>query len=557
MAESLRLWSRWILPSVAIAAFLFILNHTAVISGAIAPPPGYVPQYVLRNTDMTVYLNSMQASRHAWLPPNFSAPWLTPDELFTPILTLMGHLSNFMPWSILIDYYVIHFLATVGATLLLIGALRYFVPPGRQRVAAIAAIFCSVPFLSMWYAFAKAIGVSPGLSSLGLIEYTYTTADGLVRGGASNSITLTFGTAVVLGAVLLLAKRIETGGTGWLWAAAGVNFVSAFFHPFEFSVITGTGCLLFGLEGFRTRDWNRAIRHSLLLVAAGAVGLSPYLIQLSRIEWLRDMAAADPGMRMNIASVLLMWGMPAFLTVYALLLRFRPRTPKDEVLAAWCLVAVLLLFAHPPSPFHLLNGFTYINAMLLVRIGASDPKAGTMLERNSRPLLACCCVWLLLCAGAQAATFIQLVRDGRSADPDVLMSAVAPESEHALRQWLRLHASSDEVVLAPGLMSAWLTTIPMHGFAAQDNFSISYKQQARQSASFYAGEWSLEHANEFLHLYGIRWVVVPLTSSAKHYLEERAPAALFGDLALYRLSENRTRQYPGRAEVEVAALLPK
>src|SRR5437868_725033 len=255
MTESRHLWSRWILPSVAIAAFLFILNHTAVISGALAPPPGYVPQYVLRNTDMTVYLNSMQAGRHVWFPPNFSAPWITPDELFTPILTLMGHVSNFMPWSVLTDYYALHFLATVGATLLLIAALRYFVPAGRQRIAVIAVIFCSVPFLSIWYTIAKAVGASPGLSSLGLIEYTYTTADGLVRGGSSNSITLTFGTAVVLAAVLLLAKRIETGGTRWLWAVAALNFVSAFFHPFEFAVITGTGCLLFGLEGFRTKLW--------------------------------------------------------------------------------------------------------------------------------------------------------------------------------------------------------------------------------------------------------------------------------------------------------------
>jgi|GEM_PF-1401579 len=557
MSTGTRVWTRWILPAVAVAALLFILNYTAVISGALAPPRGYVPQYVLRNTDMTVYLNSMQAGRHAWLAPNFSAPWLTPDELLTPILTLMGQMSNFMPWSVLIDYYVIHFLATVGATLLLMAALRYFVPAGRQRLGAVAVMFCSVPFLSIWYAMEKAMGASPGLSSLGLIEYTYTTADGLVRGGSSNSVTLTFGTSVVLAAVLLLAKRIETGGSKWLWAAAGVNLASAFFHPFEFSVITGTGCLLFGLEGFRTRQWGRAIRHSLVLIAAGVLGLSPYLIQLSRVGWLRDMSAADPGMTMNLGSVLLMWGLPAFLTVYAPLMRFLPRTPKDEVLAAWCLVAVLLLFAHPPSPFHLLDGFTYINAMLLVRVAASDRRTRTLLEQKNRPLMACCCLWFILCAGAQAATLVQLVRDGRSADPDVLVSSVAPENEQVLRQWLQLHASSDEVVLAPGIMSAWLTTIPMHGFAAQDNFSISYHRQSKQSTSFYAGEWSSEHANDFLQRYGIRWVVMPLQSTAKQYLQERAPAAVFGDLALYRLPENHTRQYPGRAEVELAALLPK
>jgi hypothetical protein len=102
-------------------------------------------------------------------------------------------------------------------------------------------------------------------------------------------------------------------------------------------------------------------------------------------------------------------------------------------------------------------------------------------------------------------------------------------------------------------MSAWLTTIPMHGFAAQDNFSISYGHQFKQLTSFYAGEWSPEHANEFLHRYGIHWVVVPLKSSAKRYLEERAPAALFGDLALYQLPENHTLPYPGRDEVQVVA----
>src|SRR5205814_9548611 len=96
-----RVCLRWLLPATTLAAFLFVLNHTGVISGAIAPPTGHVPQYVLRNTDMTSYLNWMEAGRHSWLVPNYGAPWLTTNELFTPILTLMGRVSNVLPWSTL------------------------------------------------------------------------------------------------------------------------------------------------------------------------------------------------------------------------------------------------------------------------------------------------------------------------------------------------------------------------------------------------------------------------------------------------------------------------
>src|SRR5579884_1016821 len=128
---------RWIFPSVAIATGLFILNHTAVISGAIAPPAGYVPQYVLRNIDMCSYLNWMEAGRHRWLVPNYGAPWLTPDELFTPILTLMGHLSNALPWTTLADYYLMHFALTAIAAALLLALFRYFLPSRKQRLLTI------------------------------------------------------------------------------------------------------------------------------------------------------------------------------------------------------------------------------------------------------------------------------------------------------------------------------------------------------------------------------------------------------------------------------------
>lgn len=139
MRKGSRLWPRWIRPSVAVAAFLFVWNHTAVTSGALAPPPGYVPQYVVRNTDMTVYPDSMQATRHAWLAPNFSPPWPTSNELLTPILAVMGHMSNFMPWPVF---------------------------SGRQRLAAIAVISCSVPFLSIWCAIAKVLDGSPGYTEV-------------------------------------------------------------------------------------------------------------------------------------------------------------------------------------------------------------------------------------------------------------------------------------------------------------------------------------------------------------------------------------------------------
>ena len=67
--------------------------------------------------------------------------------------------------------------------------------------------------------------------------------------------------------------------------------------------------------------------------------------------------------------LLTIYGLPCILVVYCLLLRYKPSTLSDEVLMIWWIAtAAIVCIPYCPYPPHLLNGFAYITAMLVIRL---------------------------------------------------------------------------------------------------------------------------------------------------------------------------------------------
>src|SRR5579862_2233043 len=177
------------------AAGLFLLNHLGVISGAIAPPPGYQPAWAIRNLDVPQYLTWINASRDHLLLPDFHAPWQTGPGLFEPLFWLAARI----PLPALGAYYVFHFALYVIACFVLLYACSVFCP-GRQTWIALAIAACAVPvrlFGWMWGSAFRSLKWQ-AVFATGLLDYGYDSADGLFRGGLSNSPTLTAGTIFVL-----------------------------------------------------------------------------------------------------------------------------------------------------------------------------------------------------------------------------------------------------------------------------------------------------------------------------------------------------------------------
>ena len=529
------------LYAALLGTLFFIANNIAIIAAILAPASGTIPQYFLRNTDTPEYLTGLQSSGSGLLLRNYFSPWRVPDAIYTPLLWSTGRLTAALPWSLAVRYHAAHLLLYIAASGALIVVFRHFLPTRNQRLAGAIVVLCSVPWLSIGYAITRILGRSPGFFSLGLFQSTYITADGLARGGTSNSLTLTFGTLTVLLAVYFLARRLETGDSKWIWRAAAVNFISALFHPFEFMPITLSGLVLLTLEARHQRRWRRAIQEGTILALPALVAILPYFLLLRRFEWLRD-ARTGLDMDFNPASVLLMFGLPAFMGVYLLLMRFRPQTRSDQVLIVWCLSCLALLAPKTLGPFHIVDGYVYVNAALVVRL-LSTPKASAILVPHGKAALAAAVVVVSLCILAQTFTFIQLFRDGRSDSPELLLSAVVPRDEVAVREWLRKHAQPDDVVLAPGVAAAWMATLPIHTLAAHEYFSISFDKQYEQSGRFFSGRMTTPEADAFEREYGIRWVMVPPGSPAFRYFSGEQPVFSIGGTAVFERPDNQIRDY--------------
>lgn len=542
---------RKLLIFAAIAGmFCFVLNNTAVVSGMLHPPAGYIPRYVVANLDVPIYLTWMQLAPQHWLLPNLHAPWTTSDSLLSPLVLLVGKLSALLGMTPVQGFQVFHLLFYFAAAFALGTVLWTFCTSRRQRICAAVAIFAALPLPLLALGWTRLFGKDLPLFWIGLIEYSYETADGLFRGGGSNSFTLSFGTAVSLFAIALLTRFVRNRQRRDLMLLALVTFLSGFFHPVEVFVITAASFATFGILAWREARTSVFFSNGAVIGSAAFLGVLPYAVLASTSEWVRDVSRLYQWNTNSVLWVPLVFGIPTILVVYLLLLRFRLPTPGDEVLRTWFLVTVALLFVPGlPLKLHMFDGFSYVAAILLVRLFAGNAQIRSLVARRPRLIPTTLAAGILICVPGYAALYRQVWMDGRSAAPNLLLSAVRPNEEPALIDWLRHNVQRDQLILGPGELAPWLATVPMRSLASHDLFGITYDQQSKLTGDFYTGKLTDREAETFLSGYGIHYVVMPNQSPALRFLTDRKAIGAVGLWTIYEIPEGRRLPYPGLASL--------
>ncbi|MBK7930526.1 MAG: hypothetical protein IPJ98_24555 [Bryobacterales bacterium] len=515
-----RLWQSFLL-----ALAVGLLNHAAVIAGLLNPPPGYEPAWVLRNPDIPQYLTWAIAARSHWLLPNFHAPWVTEPALFQPMLQTIG--KSGLP--LLPAYYLQQALLYWAAAWALLAALETFCATSRQRLWAIIAAAGALPLKLIAWAVAQWAGLAFPLQiafALGVIEYSYETADGFFRGGLSNSSTLTLGTAVSLSAFTLLARYLRSGEARHFHLLCLVNFVGALLHPFEVFLISTAA--IFPLA--RARRWPQIA----FLGLAGGLGILPYLIQTIRSPWLRDASDLAVWHMPSPAWVILTFGLPAFAVCWLTLVRPRSPEPEDDVLNSWFFTNALLpMIPGIPVANHLFDGFAYCCGFLLMRKAAADP----MFTRYTRRLRPAAFAWAASTAAVLITLYAQLYRDGTNPDPFIGLPAIIASDERRLLDWMRTHTPEDALVLAPEPLAHWIAPLPRKSLGSHDVFSITYSAQREDAARFFAGDHAI------IGKYGVGIAV------SDRPLPGLSPIHIEGRWHVYEFPGRQPHPYPGRSSL--------
>jgi hypothetical protein len=520
------------LYAILLGSSLCLVNHIGVIAGIADPPPGYQPSYYLRNLDVPQYLTWLELARTHWLLPNEHAPWQTEPALFEPLFTIAARTG--LPT--IIAYYGLQLLLYWLAAYALILAAETFMKTRRAMMYAALVVLSALPLRLLGWMAAKALGlpaVAQLVLSYGLVEYGYDTADGLVRGGLSNSALLTFGTAMTLFAFTNLAKFI-TGRQRrhYYWLVACV-FLDGLFHPFEIFVITAAAVWPL---------WKAARKKECvwLFLAAGA-GMLPYVIETARFTWTRDLTQlVSPWKMGSPVWVLLVYGIPAMLICWLMLIRFRVERPEDEILQSWFLCAALLpMIPGMTSGIHTFDGYVYAIGFLLVRKAQSDKLISRLFQERPRAMRLALAGWGAVSVLALGTGYVQMWKDGKSANPEFL-SAVAPNDEVAMLAWMKANLPHDRLVLAPEAMAPWVAAIPMHSVGSHDLFSVTYQAQRDLASRFYQGQ---PIAKDLIDGFGVSYVVAP--ADAPIILKGGRLLHQEASLRLYEVAGERMKPYPG------------
>jgi hypothetical protein len=522
---------RLILWAVLLGTLLCLVNHIGVIAGMVDPPPGYQPAYYIRNLDVPQYLTWIELARTEWLLTNEHAPWRTEPALFQPLFSIAARTG--LPTAV--SYYGLQLLMYWLAAYALIAAAQTFMKTRRAMLYSALVVLGAVPLRLMGWAAAKALGMPDVVQAIlgyGLVEYGYDSADGLVRGGLSNSVLLTFGTAMALFAFTNLAKFVADGQRRHYYWLLGCVFLDGLFHPFEiFAIAVAAVWPLWKASRKKECLW--------VFVVAG-VGMMPYVIETLRSPWVRDISEIANWQMGSPAWVLMVYGLPAILICWLILARFRVDRPEDQVLESWFLCAAILpMIPGIPSGMHTFDGYMYAVAFLLVRKAQSDKLISRLFAEKPRAMRLALAGWGIISAITLGYAYGQLWKDGKSAHPDFL-SAVAPKDEVAMIAWMKANLPRDKLVLAPETMAPWVAAIPMPSVASHDIFSMTYHTQLNLASQFYQGQ---AMRKDLIDGFGVSYVVAPIT----------APIVLEGgrllhqetSLRLYEVPGERMKPYPG------------
>jgi hypothetical protein len=512
---------RLALLAVALGTLVGGLNHVGVIAGILSPPPGYEPAYVIRNLDVPQYLTWAALAKDHWLLPNFHAPWKTEPALFQPMLQIVGK-SGLTPIA---SHYALQFLLYWVTAYALLLAFQTFLKTRRQMIYAAIVMIGALPLKLIGWAVAKWVGAAAPVQlglAYGLIEYTYETADGFLRGGLSNSFTLTFGTAVTLFGFTALALYARTGEKKYFQRLCFCAFFGALLHPFEvFLVCFGAVLPLLKMKRPFEIVW---------LGLAGGLGLTPYVVQSVRSAWVRDASDFAQWHMTSPVWVLLVFGLPAILICWLMAMKWGGEAPEDSVLQSWFLTTALLpMIPAIPVAIHLFDGFTYCLGFLLVRKAGQDK----LFQKYGARLRPVAYGWAAVSVAVLGTVYFQIYSDGKQADPLIGRPAVIAKDERAMLDWMKQNLPRERVVLAPAEMAPWVATIPMMAMGSHDVFSISYDAQREAATKFYAGDQSV------IDRYGVSYVVSEQRLASGSLLHEE------GKLRIYEMPGHLPLAYPG------------
>jgi hypothetical protein len=542
MTNYTRLWRALLLGS-----FLFGLSNTAVWSGWMHPPEGYRPLFLIRSHDMAEYATHLRlASDPSWVTREMHPPWTLQGGIFTPLMLVPGRIGHWLGVSPAFTFQATFFLFAIVGAWALLYAMDFFLPTPRQRWWTFAAVIAAIPLLLLPIPIRSLLRLPAEFYALGMVEFAYNSADGLFRSGLSNTFTLTCGTIAMLLALTFTAKRIATGKPVFRYLAAVTMFFSALLHPFEFIVMVPASTLALLWAAKLSDRWREAFADCAWNAGATVAGLAPTVYLAFRYPWISDLSTVFTE-RMYPTSLLAIYGLPLILVVYCLLLRYRPASPSDRVLLIWFLTtAIIVCLPYCPYPPHLLDGFVYVTAMLLVRLLFEHRQTKALYQTRPKLVLglgSAVVAWSLI---AMVSLHVQLWKDGRSSTP-LLLTAVTSTDELGAAEWLRGHVSREDLVLAPPDLAPWLTAVPMHAFASHVLRSFTYERQLQEASAFYDGE-SPQSARELLEGYGVHWVVAPSSSAAIRYFSG-PPATQIGALRIYEIPGARMKPYPGLARL--------
>jgi len=219
--------------------------------------------------------------------------------------------------------------------------------------------------------------------------------------------------------------------------------------------------------------------------------------------------------------------------------------PRDLVLKSWFITApVLLIVPGVPFALHLLNGFAYCTAFLLVRRIAIDKQISPLLSRHRRLAYGMLAGIVALSVAAIASFEIQLWRDGRRAETMWLLNTVRPNAERELLDWLKHQTPPDALIVSPPDLAPWIATIPRPSFASHDFFSITYRSQRALLDKFLTGEIP---AQDLVRQYGAQIFVVPSASPARI---SAVPRTTIGPWHVYQFPDAMMKPYPVLAVLE-------
>ena len=523
---------------------LWAFNSSPLLFAYLHPPAGYVGALLPQQMDFWQYQTWMNAyhTTNAWLLPDYHAPWSTEPALLNPMCLFIGRTSAILGIDAVWVYHFLNLAFSIAGGYALLFALRVFTESRRQARLALLVLCCCVPVASIFALITYAFGTAnPWLHLLWLSARIHSRfdADAFVNGISGGPLVL-FGTVTTILSMALLAAYLKTNAPKFLRWAGLIAGISAFGHPFEVFAIVGGGGLALLLR--RGRPWSQSVRDAMWLAIPGAIGVAPYLYLDYRHAWFRQAAQQNRWEPFTVPVMVLILGFPTLLCLLSFFLPLGKASITDRLLSCWFLT---VLFGEYlpwlPWSHHMLDGFYYAAALLLVRQAARWDALRRLAATRPRLLAIPLSLLLLACLTVRAITWREAMTAAR--EPGAEGSALVSTADRGLVLWLRNHAKDSDLILAPRAAAGLLATTPMHSFGSHWLFSLTWSDQLIQAYNFYRGAMDGPTAAAFLDRFGFRYILIPEGSAAAQYVTGRTPVARIESITIYEIPNAQMRPY--------------